>query len=237
MEESVIKEIDLLINKYDLNCSRDNFSDYIDWETVVMRDDLSEAFMEEFEHKINKDNWLYLSGRQAISEDFILKHKDKLSWSSISVNEKIDLSTDFIIKFKDKLDIFEMIQCGRISNEWAEHHSLIGYIESEYINGDQIRTIFMSKKKCDELLIPEKKDLFMKTIKDIFVEMASFDEDLGIFRMCKCTYMNNKVFNKIKELFQDGEYCFDKNRWGKYSMLTGYIKVDDDFDGIVVEGW
>lgn len=59
---------------------------------------LSEPFIEKFQDKVS---WNSISIKQKLSESFIEKFKNKVNWIWISQNQK--LSESFIEKFQDKI--------------------------------------------------------------------------------------------------------------------------------------
>lgn len=68
----------------------------VNWELVMIHQQLSEKFIEEFEHK-KKDHrnlWDYISRYQNLSEKFIMKHEDKIAWDEL-IKRRQNFSEDF----------------------------------------------------------------------------------------------------------------------------------------------
>lgn len=49
--------------------------EYLDFTSLLRRENLSEAFIEEFQNEVD---WDYISEYQVLSEDFMRKFKDKI---------------------------------------------------------------------------------------------------------------------------------------------------------------
>lgn len=88
---------------------------YLDFTSLSRRENLSEAFIEEFQNEVD---WDYINEYQFLSEDFIRKFKDKINWEVISYSQK--LSENFIEEFQNRVDWFEIIENQDISNEFIE---------------------------------------------------------------------------------------------------------------------
>ena len=69
------------------------------WVDISRRQNLSEEFMNEFQDKVN---WCLISTYQKLSESFIREFQDKVDWHRIS--ECQALSEDLIREFQDKVD-------------------------------------------------------------------------------------------------------------------------------------
>jgi hypothetical protein len=83
---------------------------------VVVNCVLSENFIIKYENDIS---WFHVALKQKLSEEFIEKYESKLRWVLISHHQK--LSEEFIIKYKDKifwerLDMYQDLSSGFISN-------------------------------------------------------------------------------------------------------------------------
>jgi hypothetical protein len=65
MNEELIKEIELIANKYNINIIKDNNGEF------------TKKFIKEFENKVN---WIWISYKQKLSEEFIEKFQDKINW-------------------------------------------------------------------------------------------------------------------------------------------------------------
>jgi hypothetical protein len=65
MNEELIKEIELIANKYNINIIKDTNGEF------------TKKFIKEFENKVN---WIWISYKQKLSEEFIEKFQDKINW-------------------------------------------------------------------------------------------------------------------------------------------------------------
>ena len=70
-----------------------------DWMRISARQKLSEDFIREFKDNVD---WYWVSSHQKLSESFIREFQDKVDWGRISITQK--LSEDFIREFKNKAD-------------------------------------------------------------------------------------------------------------------------------------
>jgi hypothetical protein len=70
----------------------------------------------------NKVNWYIISGRQDLSEDFIRKHKDDINWNQLSFYHK-NLSIPFIEEFINYLNLHEIIENSKLSEEFIKKYS------------------------------------------------------------------------------------------------------------------
>lgn len=70
------------------------------WMWVSEYQNLSEDFIEKFQHKVN---WYYISKRQKLSETFIRKFKNKVDWLNILLYQK--LSEEFKGEIDDNLTL------------------------------------------------------------------------------------------------------------------------------------
>ena len=65
---------------------------------------------------INGDDWICISARQKLSEDFIREFKDNVDWDCISANQK--LSENFIREFQDKVFWYGISECQNLSESF-----------------------------------------------------------------------------------------------------------------------
>ena len=87
-----------------------NSEDKLDWIWISEKQKLSEEFIENFQDKVD---WFYISHHQKLTEDFIEKFQDKVYWFGISLRQK--LSEDFIEKFKYRQWIFLQAQVNLLN--------------------------------------------------------------------------------------------------------------------------
>jgi len=86
MKECVKKEIEKIIEKYDLNCSIEEFQDKVDWNRISIYQKLSLDFIREFQDEVN---WYFISRHQELSKGCMKEFKSKLDWYEIIKNIKI----------------------------------------------------------------------------------------------------------------------------------------------------
>ena len=67
-----------------------------DWESICIKQDLTEAMIEDF---ISYLNWDDVCLHQRLSEDFIRKHMNQVNWNYITTGQRI--SASFVREFKD----------------------------------------------------------------------------------------------------------------------------------------
>lgn len=118
------------------------FKDEVDWNCVVIHEDISLQFIYKFYNKIKWFNiyqpilpedlmikmadfqrtcdWMYVSERQKLSEDFIEKFRCKVDWDKISKYQK--LSEKFIKKFTQKVNWWYIIYYQGTSVEFIEKY-------------------------------------------------------------------------------------------------------------------
>ena len=96
MKEELKQEIQSLIDKYNLNCSIDEFENknYIYWNWISKNEKLGESFIEKYKSKLD---WYWISKCQKLKEPFIEKHKDYINWDCIIKYQ--DLSPSFRKKY------------------------------------------------------------------------------------------------------------------------------------------
>ena len=91
---------------------KDEFS----WHGALVNVKMSEAFIEKYADEITKaDKWEIVSWYQTLSEEFIEKYKDKLDWNYIS--QKQQMNRNFMIKHYDKIN---PVWCKRYQKNWDE---------------------------------------------------------------------------------------------------------------------
>ncbi len=112
MNDKVKKEVEIIIEEYDLNCSIEEFKDKVSWESVCIWQKLSEDFMREFKDKIH---WKFISVYQKLSEKFIREFINKLHWNNITYCQK--LSKNFIRELRHKLDLDCLLDHNKITKE------------------------------------------------------------------------------------------------------------------------
>jgi hypothetical protein len=95
----ITKEIEQIIEDQNLNCSVEEFKDFVDWSYISYYQRLSENFIIEYKDKID---WGNISCSQKLSENFIIKYEKEVYWKLISQFQI--LSEDFIIEYKDKVN-------------------------------------------------------------------------------------------------------------------------------------
>ena len=98
-----------------------------DWVLISQRQTISEDFME---RHINMIHWYSISTFQKLSETFIEKYSDEVDWKGISMHQS--LSESFIERFSGMLEWDYIIMHQELSYEFLEKHL---YKYSLYING------------------------------------------------------------------------------------------------------
>jgi hypothetical protein len=86
----------------------------VDW-FAVSHEKLNEAFIREFQDKIN---WSRIGYTQSLSEDFIREFQDRLDWDYISYCQI--LSEDFIREFQDKVNWYNIFCRQFLSEEFVK---------------------------------------------------------------------------------------------------------------------
>lgn len=120
----------------------EEFIDKINWDIISSkRFKLSESFMEKHKDKLS---WYNISNYQTLSEEFIEKHKDSVKWKGISMTQT--LSEEFIEKNKDFVDWDDISSYQKLSEEFIERNkSLISW---SHISERQVLSeSFMEKHK------------------------------------------------------------------------------------------
>lgn len=112
MNKKLEQEISNLINKYDLNCSIDEFKDKVKWIRISTKESLSEDFIEEFRDYIN---WTAICWKQKLSENFIARNLDKADWPRISSYQAMSLN--FVMRFKNKLVVNRVMNNKLVDNK------------------------------------------------------------------------------------------------------------------------
>jgi protein tyrosine/serine phosphatase len=103
MNKKLIKEIEFIANKYNINIIKDD------------NGELSEKFIKEFENKVD---WDCISICQELSEEFIEKFQNKIDWQFISWYQK--LNEKFIRKHLNKLNIKHILKHRKLSNNFKD---------------------------------------------------------------------------------------------------------------------
>lgn len=118
MKKSVIKEVENLIKRYQLNCSVEEFREMADWRDISCGERLlSEDFIREFKDYVI---WGDIASYQKLSEKFMIEFEDELDWSAISGFQV--LPEKFIEKYKDKLDWHLIVEHQKLSCKFIEKH-------------------------------------------------------------------------------------------------------------------
>ena len=84
----------------------------IDWIEISEKENLTEEFIREFSEYLY---WYSISICQKLSENFIREFKDKVYWYSVFKNQK--LSREFIYEFMSKIDWFAISRSKNITDE------------------------------------------------------------------------------------------------------------------------
>jgi len=142
MKESVKQEIQILIDKLNLNCTLKKFKNKVNWNYISSNQKLSENFIREFQNRVNWEyisiyqklsedfirefknqiNWSYISKYQNLPEDFIREFENRVNWEYISKYQK--LSEDFIYEFQDKINWYYIINYQKLSPEFCKEFNL-----------------------------------------------------------------------------------------------------------------
>lgn len=113
MKGKVKKEVEKLIEEFNLNCSEGEFRDkVVEWADISCFFKLSLSFIREFSDKVN---WYFICEHQKLSETIIREFEDKVHWDSLQYHQK--LSEYFIYEFRDRLNINMLINTGKITLE------------------------------------------------------------------------------------------------------------------------
>jgi hypothetical protein len=116
-----------------------NQSSKDDWIYISLHQKLSEDFIREFQNKVD---WMDISWNQTLSEDFIREFQDKVNWRNISLKQT--LSENFIREFQGKLN-WQNIRWNeklQVSDKFCEEFDKkIGYYNRWIINGEYHRTL------------------------------------------------------------------------------------------------
>ncbi len=124
MTPQLEKEIQEIINHEKLNCTIEEFKDYVNWEYISCHENFSEEFIREFKDYVN---WYYISHYQKLSEEFIREFKDYLDWYFISVYQK--LSETLINEFKDYINWYFISVYQKLSEEFIKEFKEYVYWE------------------------------------------------------------------------------------------------------------
>ena len=120
---TVQKSVEHYIVKYNLKCSLLQFTQKMNFSTLLRQNKVSNEFLEAFINDINC--WELVCREQKLSESFMDKHPDLIHWSNVSLYQKF--SKSFIGKHADRLDMDVVIN-ERFLIEWDE---LQDYIKKE----------------------------------------------------------------------------------------------------------
>ena len=101
-----------------------------DWICISARQKLSEDFIREFEDNVD---WGCISANQKLSENFIREFQDKVNWNWISKYQK--LSESFIRKFKDYVDWGSISKHQKLSESFIRKFK--DYVDWESISASQ----------------------------------------------------------------------------------------------------
>ena len=80
-----------------------------DWLTISLKDKLSEEFIREFQDNVI---WQYICEHQTLSKDFLNEFKDRIIWSCYFVSKEVEyeIMKSFILKTDyTSLDSFETL--------------------------------------------------------------------------------------------------------------------------------
>jgi len=235
MTNALKKEIKSLIDKYQLDCSIDDFknSKNINWLDVSIFNKLSEDFIEKYKDKIS---WGYISAYQKLSENFIEKYKDKVDWSQISEYQK--LSEDFIKKFKDKVDWYHISKFQKLSENFIVKYK--DYVYWSLISQYQKLSSFFIKKY--KLNVPENNTLYMtkKEISDLIPSCYERKGDYIIayknIRTDRYSHFNFQYRYEKGRIYESHCDCNNKDKISfGLSLWTKEKAKDFNDNGIVVK--
>ena len=201
MKKTVKKEIEVLIEKFNLECSIREFQDKVDWICISKYQKLSEKFIREFQDKVD---WYCISKYQKLSEEFIREFQDKVDWDYILAHQK--LSEEFIREFKDKVNWFRISAYQNLSEEFIREFQ------------DKVNWDFISEyQKLSEEFIREFQDKV-----DVEVQKAAHQEKLLEQKrkevVAYCKKHNLKLFKNYFYAFRN----HDQYGRGEFNKTQSY---------------
>ena len=248
---SLQKEIEKIIESRKMTCSIEDFEDSVkltetnvDLICLIREESLSEEFIEHF-----SDNRMFLDLMvqfQKLSEEFIIRHKDIISWRAVSCCQM--LSEKFIEEFSDKLDWNNISENQVLSEEFIEKHlhrvnwTLISRdqkLSEEFIEKFKNRVnwaYISSRQVLSEAFIEKNQDLVIWL--DIFMMQKLSEEFIKKFQnrvqnwayIFKYHKLSNSFIKKFSYKCPYGEYIDryhiipkDKSEDEKYPR-----KIDDN---------
>ena len=101
--------------------------DRVYWSSLCMNTSLPESFYEENLHMLDEECWYKLSTNPAVSEAFIEKYSNKISWMLVFSNSAV--SEAFVKKHFDKIDWnYVCLNCNMPESFYAKNIDKINWI-------------------------------------------------------------------------------------------------------------
>lgn len=122
----------------------EKYHDKINWKCLVKNNDLPEKFLDKYSYKFTNNAWEYVIVYQNLSEDFIIKHFDKLKLFIEDIFKCQNISENLIQKILDdmhfvdvKSNLYNIFRYQNVSFEFIKK-----YYDNEYfdyiINNEKI---------------------------------------------------------------------------------------------------
>ena len=120
------------------------FKDYVNWDKISVKQNLSEKFISEFKDYVN---WNGISFNQKLSEEFIKKFKDSVNWNTISYRQK--LTEKFIREFRDYINWNNISINQNLSEKFIREFKIENYdiLNSIFYCGVKNKCIYIKKSK------------------------------------------------------------------------------------------
>ena len=208
MKNSVKKEIEKLIEYYNLNCSVEKFQDKVNWIWISSEQKLSENFIREFKDKVS---WINISAYQQLSENFIREFKDKVNWGYISCYQQ--LSEDFIREFKDKVNWYFISYYQKLSENFIK----------EFKNKVDWYYISINQKLSENFIKEFKNKIYIKLYNKVNREISYLQKIEEVKEYCKKHNLEfdekNKYFYAYRDHDNFGRGIYNKTIFyekGKY---------------------
>ncbi len=181
MKASVKREVEKIIEDYNILCSPEEFKTYrfVNWEQISEKSKLSEDFIHEFRHQVKwavicinqklslafihehkeQVNWFAICRWQKLSLTFIRKHKSYVDW--VCISEDQNLSESFIWEFKSRLDMFTVFVSRKLSASLVKRLKVMFFHNRDYLSAKRYLNRSF-KLKSDKQKLREVKDYAKK---------------------------------------------------------------------------
>ena len=218
MNVKLRKEINKLIEFYNLNCFIGEFRNNADWEDISSKQKLSEKFIEEFKDKVD---WHYISAYQNLSENFMREFQNKVYWNYTSGSQK--LSEDFIKEFQNKVNWEVVSGYQTLSEKFIEEFK--DKVNIKLYN--EIHKKKTKRQKLKEIKLYAKKHNLKYDKKYLYAYREHDNLGRGIF--------NKTIFYKKGKYYKDWKCDMrekNKNSFGLGIFSEGNTKVK-----VKIEDW